>query len=66
LSYRWYRFDIQAIEKKAKVEKLLADLINAESPREQELDKEGITKEEKYMLRRIGLMMKPFLLLGDL
>ncbi|KAL9323376.1 hypothetical protein ACSQ67_008233 [Phaseolus vulgaris] len=53
-----------AIEKKAKVEKLLADLINAESPREQELDKEGITKEEKYMLRRIGLMMKPFLLLG--
>ncbi|KAG2383725.1 CRM-domain containing factor [Vigna angularis] len=53
-----------AIEKKAKAEKLLADLINAESPREQELDKEGITKEEKYMLRRIGLMMKPFLLLG--
>ncbi|XP_027924277.1 CRM-domain containing factor CFM2, chloroplastic-like [Vigna unguiculata] len=53
-----------ALEKKAKAEKILADLINAESPREQELDKEGITKEEKYMLRRIGLMMKPFLLLG--
>ncbi|TKY50364.1 Chloroplastic group IIA intron splicing facilitator CRS1 [Spatholobus suberectus] len=53
-----------ALEKKAKAEKLLAELVNAESPQEQEIDKEGITKEEKYMLRRIGLMMKPFLLLG--
>ncbi|KAL2950856.1 hypothetical protein AAZX31_19G013000 [Glycine max] len=53
-----------ALEKKAKAEKLLEKLINAESPQEQEIDKEGISKEEKYMLRRIGLMMKPFLLLG--
>ncbi|RDX61148.1 CRM-domain containing factor CFM2, chloroplastic, partial [Mucuna pruriens] len=60
----WYRFDIQALEKKAKAERLLAELVNAESPQEQEIDKEGITKEEKYMLRRIGLTMKPFLLLG--
>ena len=58
-------FGIQALEKKAKAEKLLEKLINAESPQEQEIDKEGISKEEKYMLRRIGLMMKPFLLLGD-
>ncbi|XP_027358990.1 CRM-domain containing factor CFM2, chloroplastic-like isoform X2 [Abrus precatorius] len=53
-----------ALEKKAKAEKLLAELVSAESPQEQEIDKEGMTNEEKYMLRRIGLMMKPFLLLG--
>ncbi|KAK7381359.1 hypothetical protein VNO78_33995 [Psophocarpus tetragonolobus] len=53
-----------ALEKKSKAEKRLEVLLNAESPQEQEMDKEGITKEEKYMLRRIGLTMKPFLLLG--
>ncbi|XP_004489340.1 CRM-domain containing factor CFM2, chloroplastic isoform X2 [Cicer arietinum] len=54
----------QALEKKAKAEKLLAILEKVESPQEQEIDKEGITEEERYMLRRIGLKMKPFLLLG--
>ncbi|TKY50365.1 Chloroplastic group IIA intron splicing facilitator CRS1 [Spatholobus suberectus] len=53
-----------ALEKKAKAEKLLAELENAENPQEEEINKEGITKEEKYMLRRIGLKMSPFLLLG--
>ncbi|KAK7381360.1 hypothetical protein VNO78_33996 [Psophocarpus tetragonolobus] len=53
-----------ALEKKAKAEKLLAELENAESPQEEEINKEGITEEEKYMLRRIGLKMSPFLLLG--
>nr|KYP39810.1 hypothetical protein KK1_038875 [Cajanus cajan] len=63
-SYRWYcSFHIQALEEKAKAEKLLAELENAESPQE-EINKENITKEEKYMLRRIGLKMDPFLLLG--
>ncbi|XP_020202761.1 CRM-domain containing factor CFM2, chloroplastic isoform X2 [Cajanus cajan] len=52
-----------ALEEKAKAEKLLAELENAESPQE-EINKENITKEEKYMLRRIGLKMDPFLLLG--
>nr|KYP39811.1 hypothetical protein KK1_038876 [Cajanus cajan] len=51
-----------ALEKKEKAESLLAELV--EIPQEQEIDKEGITKEEKCMLRRIGLTMKPFLLLG--
>lgn len=65
-SYRWYSsFHIQALEEKAKAEKLLAELENAESPQEEEINKEGITEEEKYMLRRIGLKMDPFLLLGD-
>ncbi|KAK7271713.1 hypothetical protein RJT34_27838 [Clitoria ternatea] len=52
-----------ALEKKAKAEKLLVELENVESPQVR-IDKEGITKEERYMLRRIGLKMKPFLLLG--
>ncbi|RDX83454.1 CRM-domain containing factor CFM2, chloroplastic, partial [Mucuna pruriens] len=53
-----------ALEKKAEAEKLLAELENAESPQEEEINKEGITEEEKNMLRRIGLKMDPFLLLG--
>ncbi|KAK7316396.1 hypothetical protein VNO77_35409 [Canavalia gladiata] len=53
-----------ALEKKAMTEKLLEELEDQESPQDQEINKEGITEEEKYMLRRIGLKMKPFLLLG--
>ncbi|XVF60391.1 hypothetical protein PTKIN_Ptkin08bG0041800 [Pterospermum kingtungense] len=53
-----------ALEKKAKAEKLLAELEQAEIPQQSEIDKEGITQEERYMLRKVGLRMKPFLLLG--
>ncbi|XP_028093045.1 CRM-domain containing factor CFM2, chloroplastic isoform X1 [Camellia sinensis] len=53
-----------AFEKKAKAEKLLAELDKEETPQEAEIDKEGITEEERYMLRKVGLKMKPFLLLG--
>ncbi|KAK8586900.1 hypothetical protein V6N12_021420 [Hibiscus sabdariffa] len=52
-----------ALEKKAKAEKLLAELEHEEIPQQSEIDKEGITKEERYMLRKVGLRMKPFLLL---
>ncbi|KAG7575593.1 RNA-binding CRM domain [Arabidopsis thaliana x Arabidopsis arenosa] len=52
------------LEKKANAEKILADLENRESPQLSDIDKEGITNDEKYMLRKIGLKMKPFLLLG--
>ncbi|XP_039690846.1 CRM-domain containing factor CFM2, chloroplastic isoform X2 [Medicago truncatula] len=54
----------QALEKKEKAEKLLESLEKDESLQEEEIDKESITEEERYMLRRIGLKMKPFLLLG--
>ncbi|KAF1879426.1 hypothetical protein Lal_00005892 [Lupinus albus] len=54
----------EALERKTNAEKLLAELSNTETLQEQEIDKEGITEEERYMLRRIGLKMKPFLLLG--
>ncbi|XP_021299250.1 CRM-domain containing factor CFM2, chloroplastic [Herrania umbratica] len=53
-----------ALEKKAKAEKLLAELEQAQIPQQYEIDKEGITQEERYMLRKVGLRMKPFLLLG--
>ncbi|XP_023641068.1 CRM-domain containing factor CFM2, chloroplastic isoform X2 [Capsella rubella] len=53
-----------ALEKKANAEKILAELESRESPQQSNIDKEGITDDEKYMLRKIGLKMKPFLLLG--
>ncbi|XP_016512903.2 CRM-domain containing factor CFM2, chloroplastic [Nicotiana tabacum] len=53
-----------AIEKKAKAEQLLVELEEDEMPQQPDLDKEGITEEERFMLRKIGLRMKPFLLLG--
>ncbi|TYI08859.1 hypothetical protein ES332_A09G030800v1 [Gossypium tomentosum] len=53
-----------ALEKKAKAEKLLAQLEQEVIPQQSEIDKEGITREERYMLRKVGLRMKPFLLLG--
>ena len=53
------------MEKKARAEKLLAELEKEETLQEAEIDKEGITEEERYMLRKVGLRMKPFLLLGE-
>ncbi|CAA3013020.1 CRM-domain containing factor CFM2, chloroplastic [Olea europaea subsp. europaea] len=53
-----------ALAKKARAEKLLEELDKEEIPQQLEIDKEGITEEERYMLRKVGLRMKPFLLLG--
>uniref|UniRef100_A0A5B6Z5U5 CRM domain-containing protein n=1 Tax=Davidia involucrata TaxID=16924 RepID=A0A5B6Z5U5_DAVIN len=53
-----------ALAKKARAENLLAELEKEEIPEQPEIDKEGITEEERYMLRKVGLRMKPFLLLG--
>ncbi|KAL5582467.1 hypothetical protein UlMin_014909 [Ulmus minor] len=53
-----------ALEKRAKAEKLLAELEKSDIRQDPEVDKEGITEEERYMLRKIGLRMKPFLLMG--
>lgn len=55
----------QALEKKAKAEKLLSELEKSEMSKQPEIDKEGVTEEERYMLRKIGLKMKPFLLMGE-
>ncbi|KAK2971209.1 hypothetical protein RJ640_029887, partial [Escallonia rubra] len=53
-----------ALAKKARAEKLLSELEMEEIRQQPEIDKEGITEEERYMLRKVGLRMKPFLLLG--
>ncbi|CAN4082513.1 unnamed protein product [Withania somnifera] len=53
-----------ALEKKSQAEKLLQELEEDEVPQQSDMDKEGITEEERFMLRKIGLRMKPFLLLG--
>ncbi|KAL7611055.1 hypothetical protein Lser_V15G13117 [Lactuca serriola] len=54
----------QALENKEKAEKLLEELEKEETKQQFEVDKEGITEEERYMLRKVGMKMKPFLLLG--
>ncbi|XP_076950977.1 CRM-domain containing factor CFM2, chloroplastic-like [Bidens hawaiensis] len=54
----------QALANKERAEKLLDDLEKQETKQQTEADKEGITEEERYMLRKVGLKMGPFLLLG--
>ncbi|CAL5027018.1 unnamed protein product [Urochloa decumbens] len=53
----------QAIAEKEKAEKLLEELENASQPSKAET-REVISEEERYMLRKVGLQMKQFLLLG--
>ncbi|KAI3851772.1 hypothetical protein MKX03_005882 [Papaver bracteatum] len=52
------------LAKREKAEKLLAKLEREAEAREPEVEREGITEEERYMLKKVGLNMKPFLLLG--
>ncbi|GKA69316.1 CRM-domain containing factor CFM2, chloroplastic isoform X1 [Tanacetum coccineum] len=54
----------QALESKERAEKLLEELDKEEIKQQLEVDKEGITEEERFMLRKVGLKMRPFLLLG--
>lgn len=54
----------QAIVKMEMSRKILAELETSVKPKETELDKEAISEEERYMLRKVGLRMKAFLLLG--
>lgn len=54
----------EALAKKVEAENILAKLENDEISRQLDMDKEDITEDEKYMLRKIGLKMKPFLLMG--
>ncbi|KAI5014790.1 hypothetical protein ZWY2020_056180 [Hordeum vulgare] len=53
----------QAITEKEKAEKLLEELEKASRSSKAET-REVISEEERYMLRKVGLQMKPFLLLG--
>ncbi|KAG2566742.1 hypothetical protein PVAP13_7NG246600 [Panicum virgatum] len=53
----------QAIGEKEKAERLLQELENASQPSKAET-REVMSEEERYMLRKVGLKMKQFLLLG--
>ncbi|CAM0904296.1 unnamed protein product [Alopecurus aequalis] len=53
----------QALAEKEKAEKLLEELEKASQTSKAET-REAISEEERYMLRKVGLQMKPFLLLG--
>jgi hypothetical protein len=55
---------IQAKTKVAKAEKALAKFQEFLSPAELPSDLETVTDEERFLLRRIGLKMKAFLMLG--
>lgn len=59
-------FTLQVLEKKAKAEKLLEELDRVAESQKPEVDMEGITEEQRYMLRKVGLRMKAFLLMGEL
>ncbi|XP_042394552.1 CRM-domain containing factor CFM2, chloroplastic-like isoform X2 [Zingiber officinale] len=54
----------QAIVKVEMSRKRLAELETSVKPKETALDKEAISEEERYMLRKVGLRMNAFLLLG--
>lgn len=43
----------------------MEELEKEETKQQFEVDKEGITEEERYMLRKVGVKMGPFLLLGE-
>ncbi|KAF3338244.1 chloroplastic group IIA intron splicing facilitator CRS1 [Carex littledalei] len=54
-----------ALTRKERAEKLLQELENsADSPREEHDYKETISEDERFMLRKVGLKMKTFLLMG--
>ncbi|CAA6672516.1 unnamed protein product [Spirodela intermedia] len=52
------------LKKKEKAKKILQEFEESIGPSKAELDKEGISEEERFMLRKVGLRMKAFLLLG--
>ncbi|CAA7409740.1 unnamed protein product [Spirodela intermedia] len=55
---------IEVLKKKEKAKKVLQEFEESIGPSKAELDKEGISEEERFMLRKVGLRMKAFLLLG--
>lgn len=55
----------QAQAKKLRAERLLAKIEASMVPAGPDCDQETITDEERVVFRRIGLTMKPYLLLGE-
>ncbi|CAN0857514.1 CRM-domain containing factor CFM2, chloroplastic [Linum grandiflorum] len=52
------------LDNKVKEEKKLAELEEADDAQQPKVEMEGISEDERYMLRKVGLKMKPFLLIG--
>ncbi|GER56168.1 CRM family member 3A [Striga asiatica] len=59
-----YKLKHQAERKLAKGERALLKMEESLNPSDHAEDKESLTDEERYMLRKLGLRMKAFLLLG--
>ena len=57
---------MQTLVKKEKAEQLLSELEKSVESPLVEPDREAISEEERYMLRKVGLRMKPYVLLGQL
>ena len=57
---------VQAQAKKHRAERLLSKIEASMVPAGPDYDQETITDEERAMLHRVGLTMKPYLLLGVL
>lgn len=60
----WNSFKLQANGKVKKAEKALRKVQEKLEPAELPTDLETLTDEERFLFRKIGLSMKPFLLLG--
>ncbi|XP_031492780.1 CRM-domain containing factor CFM2, chloroplastic isoform X1 [Nymphaea colorata] len=61
------RMDVRlsmAVEKKEEAERELVELESKIDSAEPILDREAVTEEERYMLRKLGLRMKAFCVLG--
>lgn len=48
-----------------KAEKALQKVLVSQEPEDLPTDLETLTDEERFLFRRIGLSMKPFLVLGN-
>lgn len=55
---------VQSERKLMKAEKALSKVEEFLKPAEREGEPESVTDEERFMLRKLGLKMKAFLLLG--
>lgn len=59
-------FVLQALAKKAKAGRELEKVEELMRPVGSPDDKETVTDEERFMLRKLGLKMKAYLLIGEL
>lgn len=59
-------FVLQVSQKISSAERELLNLNLKMKPKDMHASKEDVTEEEMYTLRKIGLRMKPYLLLGEI